>query len=174
MFVKSPSGADSREIHHRDRSIDRFRLQADQAVTLYKSAGCTLAIVSCSRNIQVIDSRHQFFRRTRLVRPSNSMRLSEAQLVTDSELLAEYSATASDQAFEEIVRRYMNPVFGVCLRVLGNPAAAEDASQATFIILMRKAVVTDRAICGAGRQQITEAAVPARTNDASLVVSRAG
>jgi RNA polymerase sigma factor (sigma-70 family) len=60
-------------------------------------------------------------------------------MVTDAELLANYATTGSDQAFEEIVRRYMNPVFGVCMRILGDPAAAEDASQATFIVLMRKA-----------------------------------
>ncbi|HYG78492.1 MAG TPA: sigma-70 family RNA polymerase sigma factor [Planctomycetota bacterium] len=57
---------------------------------------------------------------------------------TDSELLQEYVG-GSDDAFDELVRRYMDPVYRVCFRILREPASAEDAAQATFIVLMRRA-----------------------------------
>ena len=36
-------------------------------------------------------------------------------------------------AFNALVQRYQRPVFGLCLRMLSSPAAAEDAAQDTFI-----------------------------------------
>jgi RNA polymerase sigma factor (sigma-70 family) len=59
--------------------------------------------------------------------------------MTDAELLARYTATASQEVFGELVRRHAGTVYGVCLRVLGDRHAAEDAMQATFMVLLKKA-----------------------------------
>ncbi|MHC4914161.1 MAG: RNA polymerase sigma factor [Planctomycetota bacterium] len=59
--------------------------------------------------------------------------------MTDAQLLASFSARESQVAFERLVRRYSPMVLGTCLRVLGERHAAEDAVQATFMVLARKA-----------------------------------
>jgi RNA polymerase sigma factor (sigma-70 family) len=58
---------------------------------------------------------------------------------TDVELLGEYVLQRRQEAFSEIVRRHSGIVWGVCRRVLIHQQDAEDAFQATFIILARKA-----------------------------------
>jgi RNA polymerase sigma factor (sigma-70 family) len=59
--------------------------------------------------------------------------------VTDRQLLAEYRSKASEAAFSEIVRRHLDRVYATCLRVLGDRHEAEDAAQAVFVVLARKA-----------------------------------
>jgi RNA polymerase sigma factor (sigma-70 family) len=59
--------------------------------------------------------------------------------LTDRELLARHSSKGSEEAFEELVRRHAGAVYGVCLRVLGDAHAAEDATQAALLVLHRKA-----------------------------------
>jgi RNA polymerase sigma factor (sigma-70 family) len=54
------------------------------------------------------------------------------------ELLQQFFATNDEYAFECLVRRYGPMVYGVCLRILRNPQDAEDAFQATFLMLVRK------------------------------------
>jgi RNA polymerase sigma factor (sigma-70 family) len=62
-----------------------------------------------------------------------------ATLATDCDLLTRYLRERDELAFEAIVHRYGPMVLGVCQRVLRNSADAEDAFQATFLILVRKA-----------------------------------
>ena len=57
----------------------------------------------------------------------------------DAELLRQYQAKRDGAAFAEIVYRHGSMVFGTCKRVLGNATDADDAFQATFFILARKA-----------------------------------
>ena len=57
---------------------------------------------------------------------------------TDRQLLDQFSCGRDEEAFAELVRRHGPMVLGVCRRVLGDGHAAEDAFQATFLLLVRK------------------------------------
>ncbi len=60
------------------------------------------------------------------------------QNLKDEELLARFFKTSEEGAFSVLVGRYSSLVYGVCKRVLGNAADAEDAFQATFLVLVKK------------------------------------
>ena len=58
---------------------------------------------------------------------------------TDEHLLRDYVASQDAGAFAAIMRRHGGMVSGVCRRVLGREQDVEDAFQATFLVLLRKA-----------------------------------
>src|SRR5437899_9617095 len=57
----------------------------------------------------------------------------------DADLLARFAGQREEGAFAAILQRYGPLVLGICRRVLGNADDAEDAFQATFLVLVRKA-----------------------------------
>src|SRR5437588_3769013 len=91
--------------------------------------------------------------------------------LTDRELLAAFTAgrhaharpenaeillgvgmppVAPEEAFAAIVRRYGPMVLAICRRILGHDQDAEDAFQATFLILARRAASVRKAEALAG------------------------
>jgi RNA polymerase sigma factor (sigma-70 family) len=60
---------------------------------------------------------------------------------TDGQLMAQFvgSQEASEAAFRVLIHRHGPMVLGICRRILGEEHAAEDAFQATFLVLVKKA-----------------------------------
>src|SRR5581483_3546778 len=58
---------------------------------------------------------------------------------SDGQLLERFVARRDESAYDALLRRHGPMVLGVCLRILNNLHDAEDAFQATFLVLARKA-----------------------------------
>src|SRR5262245_23670663 len=75
---------------------------------------------------RVLDDLH------RTVRPADTD-------VSDARLMERFIRQDDEHAFASLVQRHGPMVLGVCRRILGNRDEAEDAFQATFLVLVRKA-----------------------------------
>src|SRR4051794_2005956 len=63
----------------------------------------------------------------------------DAARLTDGQLLEAFRDRGEQAAFAELLRRHGPMVFGVCRHALPRVPDAEDAFQATFLVLVRKA-----------------------------------
>ncbi|HEV3448367.1 MAG TPA: sigma-70 family RNA polymerase sigma factor, partial [Gemmataceae bacterium] len=71
--------------------------------------------------------------------PVSGMAARPDEALSDGQLLERYVKERDERAFAMLVERYGALVLGVCERVLGDRHYAEDAFQATFLVLVRRA-----------------------------------
>src|SRR5580700_852231 len=62
-----------------------------------------------------------------------------AKQLSDRQLVERFVATRDEAAFTVLVKRHSAMILSVCWRVLQSEADADDACQATFMVLARKA-----------------------------------
>jgi uncharacterized protein (TIGR03435 family) len=60
------------------------------------------------------------------------------QKLDDNALLREYAERGSEEAFSTLVTRHIDKVYSVAMRHTGNPAEAEEITQAVFVIFAKK------------------------------------
>ena len=96
--------------------------------------------------------------------------------VTDASLLERFTSQREEGAFAALVERHGPVVFGVCRRVLRHEQSAEDAFQATFLILVRRArSIRRRGAVGGWLYRVAyRVALAARRREAQRGVAVAG
>ena len=94
--------------------------------------------------------------------------------VPDRELLQRYARERDVAAFELLLHRHARTVWTVCRRILAVEADAEDAFQATFLVLVRKAGAVRGACAGAWLHRVAvNAALRVRQRGSRLVPATA-
>ena len=76
--------------------------------------------------------------------------MEERASVNDWQLLRRFTEHDSQEAFAALTARYLNLVYSVCRRELDDAEAAEDVTQAVFLILARKAPTLRRGVVLSG------------------------
>jgi len=94
----------------------------------------------------------------------------------DAELLGRFLDARDEAAFTSLVARHLPAVRAVCRSVLRDPNDADDATQATFLVLVRRAgAVRDRTALGAWLARVAwRAAIRLRNGNIQRAVRTAG
>src|SRR5437763_14078675 len=88
----------------------------------------------------------------------------------DLMLLERFREGGDQEAFAEIVRRYAGAVFSTCVRILGDKARADDASQETFYRLSQKPDSVKQSLGGWLHTAATRLSIDAVRSEASRAV----
>lgn len=85
----------------------------------------------------------------------------------ESNLLQRFRQAGDTEAFAQLTRRYAGMVYGTCLRITGNQAAAADAAQETFYEFSRKAKKITGSLSGWLHQVATRRAIDLARSETS-------
>jgi hypothetical protein len=89
--------------------------------------------------------------------------------LTDTQLLERFVSERDEAAFEILMWRHGPKVLGVCRRILHHEQDAEEAFQATFLVLVRKAHSISRRHLAGGRVLLFRFKAPPPLSDEHCV-----
>lgn len=67
-----------------------------------------------------------------------SLKFKETESATDEDLIRDYVNNNNERAFNSIIKKYENIIYGLAYRMLGNHSLCEEVMQEVFLILARK------------------------------------